>query len=151
MRVAVLALAAGLALGACTQTHDCRPGTLFLDVHFAPYTGVSQVYVQVMVAGETTRSKTFAVPSATAEGGGIEVDFATYPTGKQADVLVRLDGAAGPLATRPLSVDAHRRVRGGRRDFRDAGRRRRRGRPRRRRPDGWHRRCRRNRRRWHGR
>ena len=63
MRVAVLALAAGLALGACTQT-TTSPGTLFLDVHFAPYTGVSQVYVQVMVAGETTRSKTFAVPSA---------------------------------------------------------------------------------------
>ena len=105
MRVAVLALVAGLALGACTQTHDCRPGTLFLDVHFAPYTGVSQVYVQVMVEGEATRSKSFPVKPAGAEGGGIEVVFPTYPTGKQADVLVRLEGAAGPLATHPpLSV-----------------------------------------------
>ena len=104
MRAALLALVAGLALDGCTQMHDCRPGTLFLDVHFAPYTGVSQVFVQVMVAGEATRSKTFTVQPAGAAGGGVEVDFTTYPTGKQADLLVRLDGAGGPLATRTLDV-----------------------------------------------
>ena len=59
---------------------------------------------------------------------------------------MRLDGAGGPLATRPPQRHAHRRVRGDLCDFFDAGLFPLFGRPRRRRPDGWHRRCRRNRR-----
>ncbi len=93
------------ARGACSTTHDCRPGTLFLDVHFAPYTGVEQVYVQVTVTGEALRTKTFDVAPRAAGGGGIEVGFATYPAGKHADLIVRLDGASGPLATRMLGVE----------------------------------------------
>jgi hypothetical protein len=104
-RLALLALAASLAVGACTRAHDCRPGTLFLDVKFAPHTGVQRVYVVVMVPGEATRSETFDVQASATQGGGIEVSFPMYPAGKRADVLVRLEGAGGPLAERTVGVD----------------------------------------------
>src|SRR3954471_21956984 len=92
----LLALAVGGAWGGCTRALECRPGTLFVNVEFAPYTGVDQVFVEVKVMGEATRSKTFDVRPPGAASGGVEVDFATYPTGKHANVLVRLDGASGP-------------------------------------------------------
>src|SRR5262245_12127119 len=75
----MLAIAASAPWGGCTNAHDCRPGTLFLNVHFAPHTGVEQVFVEVMVPGEVTRSKTFDVRPPANGGGGVEVDFATYP------------------------------------------------------------------------
>ena len=72
LRAALLALAAGAAaVGACTRAHDCRPGTLFLNVQFAPYSGVQRVFVEVMVAGETTRSMTFDVQPPAADSGGV--------------------------------------------------------------------------------
>jgi len=102
---AALAVAAIVAVGGCSRTHDCRPGTLFLNVQFAPYTGVEQVFVQVMVSGEATRSMTFDVRPAGATSGSVEVSFVTYPEGKRADVVVRLQGAGGDLAMRSIGVD----------------------------------------------
>jgi hypothetical protein len=78
---------------------------VFLNVQFAPHTGVQQVFVSVMVAGETTRSMTFDVQPPGAAGGSVEIDFATYPAGKHADLVVRLEGASGALATRSVGVE----------------------------------------------
>ena len=47
--LAVLAAALAVVVGACTRAHDCRPGTLFVNLQFAPYTGVEHVFVVVMV------------------------------------------------------------------------------------------------------
>jgi hypothetical protein len=106
LRAALLALALGAAaVGACTREHDCRPGTLFLQVDFAPYTNVERVYVEVMVAGAATRAMSFDVRPPATGGGGIQVNFDTYPAGKHADVVVRLEGASGTLATRSLAVE----------------------------------------------
>jgi hypothetical protein len=105
VRLAALAVAAGLVLGGCTRAHECRPGTLFLNVRFSPHADVERVFVSVMVAGEATRSMTFDVRPPGADSGSIEVDFATYPAGKHADLLVRLEGGNGELATRSLGVE----------------------------------------------
>jgi len=104
LRTALLALAVSAAVGACTRAHDCRPGTLFLHVDFAPYTSVERVYVEVMVTGEATRAMTFDVRSG-ADDGSVQVNFDTYPAGKHADVVVRLEGASGTLAARNVGVE----------------------------------------------
>ena len=71
---------------------------------FAPYSAVERVAVDVMVAGETTRSDTFDVRPPGADSGGVQVNFDTYPAGKHADVAIRLEGASGTLATRNVNV-----------------------------------------------
>ena len=106
LRTALLALAVSAAVGACTRAHDCRPGTLFLHVDFSPFTGVQRVAVEVTVAGETTRAMTFDVQPPGADSGGVQVNFDTYPAGKHADVVVRLEGASGTLASRTVGVDS---------------------------------------------
>src|SRR5688572_22072764 len=104
LRTALLALAVGAAaVGACSRAHECRPGTLFVNVDFAPYSGVERVHVEVMVTGEATRTMTFDVRPPAADSGGIQVNFDTYPAGKVAQVIIRLEGASGTLATRNVS------------------------------------------------
>lgn len=87
----------------CNTTRPCRPGTLFVTVRIGPFSDADSLTVDVTVAGSPSRRTT--LPLSRAASGGVEVTFPSgYPTGKSVDLVVELDKASQPLATRMGSV-----------------------------------------------
>ena len=111
---------------ACSRAHDCRPGTLFLNVQFR---ALHRRRAGVRRGDGDGRGDALDDLRRAAAGrptsGGVEVNFATYPAGKHANVVVRLEGASGPLATRTVGVDLTGELRRRRCELRGDGRRRR--------------------------
>jgi hypothetical protein len=103
LRIALFG-AVALAAAACETQHNCRSGTMFLQVDLGPFKNVSEVDVSVSING--MNPTTTALPiAAGAKTGGIEIDFPHgYPSGDVVTVGVEAKVANTTIALHSTTV-----------------------------------------------
>jgi len=100
------AVGAALGAGACETKHNCRSGTLFLQVDLGQFENVSEVDVSVAVAGGNPMKTSLPI-AAGAKTGGIEIDFPHgYPAGSPVTIAVEAKVAGMTVAVHSTTIYA---------------------------------------------